>query len=175
MAHAVVDELEPIEVEQQHGQPAAAASHARKGVVRSILEQSAVRQPRQRVVERLFRQLLLEQLPLRHVEDRPVQPEHLALGTEDALALLVDPPDPTVGADDPVLQDVGLPARHRFPDDLFDGLPVVGMDDRRERPHMAPDEVRRRIPRDRFDVVADELHVPVGVEVAPVHGPGDVR
>ena len=49
------------------------------------------------------------------------------------------------------------------------------MDDRCERPHAAPDEVRRRVARDRLDVVADELHVPVGVEVAPVHGARDVR
>ena len=105
----------------------------------------------------------------------PSSQSTVAFGAEDGLALLVHPADPAVGTDDPVLEDVGLPARHGFPHDLFDILPVVRVDDRRERPHTAPDEVRRREAGDRLDVVADELHVPVGVEVAPVHRAGDVR
>ena len=52
----------------------------------------------------------------------------------------------------------GVDAVHDRPLDL---LAIVGVDDARERPDRAGDEVARRIARDRLDLVAEPLHRPV--------------
>ena len=48
------------------------------------------------------------------------------------------------------------------------------MDDAGERPHAVVDEVRRWITDELLDRVAQELHRPVGVDVAAEDGPRDV-
>ena len=58
VAEAVVDLLEPVEVEQQHGDDLIAPSQARERVLEPVREQRAVRQVCQRIVECLARQLV---------------------------------------------------------------------------------------------------------------------
>src|SRR5204863_3947249 len=59
-AEAVVDRLEPVEVDEQHGEGPARAGGARKRLLKAVAEERAIRELRQAVVERLVRQLLLE-------------------------------------------------------------------------------------------------------------------
>ena len=97
-------------------------------MIRSVVEQGSVREPGQRVVERLFRELLLKELPLGHVEDRAVEPQDGSLGAEDTLTLLVDPADPAVRPDDPILEDVRLSAGDSIAHRLLDALSILRMD-----------------------------------------------
>ena len=60
VAEAVVDDLEAVEVEHEHGDGAAVAGGERERVVDAVDEQRAVRQPGQRVVQRAVLGLLLE-------------------------------------------------------------------------------------------------------------------
>ena len=65
MAQAVVDHLEAVQVDEQHGQLLAQAIAARDAVGDPIEKQSAVGQASQRVVKRAVAQLLLEHFALR--------------------------------------------------------------------------------------------------------------
>ena len=61
VAEAVVDQLEAIEIEEQHrDEPVGVALQARERAAEAIEEQRAIRQSRQRVVEGVVQQLLLE-------------------------------------------------------------------------------------------------------------------
>ena len=60
VAERVVDDLEAIDVEHEHGDGAAVARGERERVVDAVDEQDAVRQPGQRVVQRTVLDLLLE-------------------------------------------------------------------------------------------------------------------
>ena len=64
VAERVVDLLEPVEVHQQDGVRAAAALRALEGLADAIVEEPPVRQPRQRVVQRLMPQSRLGLLAL---------------------------------------------------------------------------------------------------------------
>ena len=64
VAERVVDRLEVVEVHEQHRHRAAVARLALERVFDAVLEQRAVREPGDRVVERLVRELLLERLAL---------------------------------------------------------------------------------------------------------------
>ena len=70
MAERVVDHLEAVEVEDEHGDGAAVARGERERVVDAVDEQRAVRQPGQGVVQRAVLGLLLERddAPQRVVE-----------------------------------------------------------------------------------------------------------
>ena len=59
MAETVVHELEPVDVEEHHGRQMSAARGPREGARHGFDEQQAVRQPGERVVQRLMAQLLL--------------------------------------------------------------------------------------------------------------------
>ena len=61
VAEAVVDRLEVVEVEEDHGEPALLAPAARDRVAYALGEQRAVGESRDAVVERLVGELLLEQ------------------------------------------------------------------------------------------------------------------
>ena len=61
---AVVDRLEAIQVQQEDRRSAARARGTRERVIDAVAEDRAVRQPGERIVERLVRQLLLEELPV---------------------------------------------------------------------------------------------------------------
>ena len=75
VAERVVDELEAVDVEHEHGDRAAVARGERERVVDAVDEQRAVRQPGQRVVQRAVLDLLLERddPPQRVVETRVVR------------------------------------------------------------------------------------------------------
>ena len=60
VAEAVVDLLEPVEVDEQHREDAPGALRARERLVEPVAEQGAVGEAGEPVVERLARQLLLE-------------------------------------------------------------------------------------------------------------------
>src|SRR5438067_3299304 len=60
MADRVVDQLEAVDIDEQHRQRPRPPLQRLDGVVEAVGEQHPVRQPGERVVERLVRQLLLE-------------------------------------------------------------------------------------------------------------------
>ena len=67
VAEAVVDGLEVVEVDEQHGHPGAFAQVPGDRVAHALVEQGPVGQVRDRVVERLVGELLLEGLALADV------------------------------------------------------------------------------------------------------------
>ena len=75
VAEAVVDVLEVVEVEEQHGERLGGAVAAAQRVGEPVAEQLAVGEPGERVVERLVAELLLERLAVGDVADG----EHPAL------------------------------------------------------------------------------------------------
>ena len=64
MSEGVVDPLEPVEVEVQHGEWSAPAGRLLQRVVQAVGEQRPVGEIGERVVERLVRELVLELLAL---------------------------------------------------------------------------------------------------------------
>ena len=64
---AVVDRLEVVEVDEDDGDRETAALHAGERVLNAVGEERAIRKTRDRVVERLMRQLVLERLLLADV------------------------------------------------------------------------------------------------------------
>ena len=116
---------------------------------------------------------LLGDTPSRDVEDDPV--EALAPERVDRVqAPVEDPPHLPRRGDDPVLEDVRLAARERARDVAVHALAVVLVDDRVEAAPGVADEVVHRIAGDPLDLVADELHREVGVDVAAVDRARDV-
>ncbi len=77
--------------------------------------------------------------------------------------------------DDAVVGRVRPPPGDRRVDIGLELLAVVRMDDAREAPCAVPDEVGGRIADELLDAVAQELHRPVGVDVAAKDGARDVR
>ncbi len=69
MAQAVVDGLEVVEIEEQYRELVGSTDPAVKRVRQSVRELRPIGKLRQRVVERLEPELLLERLPLAHVAD----------------------------------------------------------------------------------------------------------
>ena len=64
MAEAVVDGLEVVEVDEEHGDEVPPPRPALERVRDPLREERAVRETRERVVERLVRELLLERTAL---------------------------------------------------------------------------------------------------------------
>ena len=79
VAELVVDRLEAVEVGDQHAGRGALAAAALEGVPQPVLEEEAVGQAGQRVVQRAVDQLRLERLPLGDVLDDHHQVGGLAL------------------------------------------------------------------------------------------------
>ena len=71
VAEAVVHGLEVVEVDEQHGEVAAVALEPRRRVLDAVAEQRLVREPGERVVERLVRELVLEPAVLGDVAEAP--------------------------------------------------------------------------------------------------------
>ena len=90
MAEAVVDPFEAVEVHDEDRQRAVLACEACNRRPQAVHEQRPVRQPRQRVVERLLAKRHLGSLALDGVTDGSPQrrPVHLALH-EEVLSALV--------------------------------------------------------------------------------------
>ncbi len=67
MPEAVIHRLEVVQVDEQHADERVLAPGEAKRVGHTVGEERAVRESRERVVERLMRKLLLERTPLGHV------------------------------------------------------------------------------------------------------------
>ena len=138
--------------------------------------------PRARSLElgdpRLFRlvpaQYLLRVLALGDLEDHTMQ-RRSSVALDDMLTALEYPRDRVVGSDDPVLERVRSVLRRRSPYLELHLRLVVRVDDAGETPYAVLDEVRRRIPGDALDLVADHRHRPVAVECAAIDRARDVR
>jgi hypothetical protein len=113
-------------------------------------------------------------LTLRDVEDRAVE-DAVAVLLRRRLPALEDPAGLAVSRDDPVLRRVRPVHRDGLFDRARERLHIVGMDDARERAPVVRDEVRGRIAGYLLDGLADEVHRPVGVELAAEDDPRHVR
>ena len=174
MPEAVVDELEPVQIDKAHRNGRARASGATQRDVEMLAKQHAIREPGERVVVGEKRELLLGRLASGDVADHAVQERHLAVLVEDALAALQHPPHGSVDMQDAVLElERRLPA-DRLGDDLFDALAILGVDHARVGAHVVVHELRRGIARDRLDSLRDELHRPVERRRAAVDRARDV-
>lgn len=106
MAKAVVDHLEAVEVEHQQDHALAVSVRPDQGMVDPVVEQRSVGQPRQRIVEGLMGQFVLQQGPIGDVPG--VQDEALDHGIGDGVgddALDVAPR--AVSVTQPALDRVG--------------------------------------------------------------------
>ncbi len=72
VAERVVDGLEAVEVEEEHGELRAVAVRLRDGLLDAVAQQHAVGQPRERVVVRHVRDALLGELALGDVIATPI-------------------------------------------------------------------------------------------------------
>ena len=70
MAQRIVDLLEVVQVEEDHGHFVVRALGAAKPVCHAILKQRAIAKPRQRIMQRLVSKMFLQRDTLRHVADR---------------------------------------------------------------------------------------------------------
>src|SRR5262245_25410960 len=89
MAERIIDALESVETERQHREPLPGALGARNRAAQLLLEHVSIRQARQAVVVRELPNLLLGELSLGDVLDRPLHPYGDAGGIETNLSLLV--------------------------------------------------------------------------------------
>ena len=76
MPEAVVDCLEVVEIQEEHRDTLGVSAAPAEGVLEPIDEELAVRKRRQRIVESLPGQLLLELLPLGDVVHREHDPSY---------------------------------------------------------------------------------------------------
>ena len=103
------------------------------------------------------------------VEDDAVEPQPLALVTEDRAATLRDPAHLAVGVQNPVLEGVRRPDLEGAVDLLGHVGPVVWMDDGAVGADGVVHEVRGGEAADELDVVADEADRPVVAAGAAIH------
>ena len=100
MAQAVVDQLEAVAVDEQHGEggvPAAAAAH---GLIQSVQQQGAVGQAGQGVVQGVVDQLFLGGLADGDVLDQTLEIQQLAFHVAHGPAAFGNPDDAAVAAID---------------------------------------------------------------------------
>ena len=133
VTQAVVDELEIVEVEEEQPDPLLEPAAAHQGLGEPVLEQRAVRQPGQAVIEGLLHELLLEALAFVHVmdgADDAADGRVLQQVREDELdiapvaVVVANPQLGLAGAAIRLAQLVPELARHRL---------VLGMDEGEER------------------------------------------
>ena len=96
MAKGVVDLLEPVEIDDQHGEPVPRAPGPAPAVVHAFIEERPIGKARQRVVERLVFQRLVVCLSIGDVADvgdlpGPAVIAQLAHGDFDGKGRLVQP------------------------------------------------------------------------------------
>ena len=115
VAHGVVDELEPVEVDEQHCGVGARALGAREGRLEVVEEEVPVRQPGERVVGGIVREPFLELLAVGQVHEHAVEPARCTAVVEDRLAALLDPAPPAVAMLDLVLDAIRAPVHDRVP------------------------------------------------------------
>ncbi len=108
MPEAVVDSLEPVQVEEQQSDEARSLGSKRERVLHSILEQRAVRQPGQVVMECLHHEALFELATRRDVGQRPGHPAEQAGIVVDRPSMRLHPDVAAVAPDKPELVAVLL-------------------------------------------------------------------
>ena len=91
VAEAVVDDLEAIEIEEEHGDRASPAAPVSKRQVHVVEEQSPVRQPRQIVVRGVAQQLGFGFLDRRDVGRDALDGDHLAPVVEHGCSSRLEP------------------------------------------------------------------------------------
>ena len=177
VAEVVVDQLEVVEVDEEHGAAGAAVRSAFAiAVARCSWNSARLGRSVSGVVEGQVRQPLLGQLARGHVEDRAVEELHLAGCVEDRRC-----PCPCTHRVVPSActsrYSITNASRRSSasPTAVLDHLAVVGMDHAREGADAVADELGRRVARDRLDLVAQEPHRPVALGRAAVDRAGHVR
>jgi hypothetical protein len=85
VAERVVDRLEAIDVEEQHGQRRGDPVRAGQRELEAVGQQGAVGQAGQRVVQRLLHEQLLGLLALARVADRPRDDRAVGLGLDEVV------------------------------------------------------------------------------------------
>jgi hypothetical protein len=151
----VVDRLEVVEVEQEHGDLGLVLARAGQRVRDAVAEEGAVREAGQRVVQRLPRQLRLEALALRDVAGDPLHADDRAVALRDPRPHL-ERHDAAVRAQHGDLE-VALVAR----EEALDGVALrVGQNPL----HAAADELVRAAAEHPLPGGVDGDEAPVGVE-----------
>ena len=163
VAHAVpqgvVNPLEPVEVQEQHGQRGPLTLRGRQRLVEPLHEQGPVRQPGQPVVVRQEADLLLGLFALGDVLRRAGEPQRSAVVVEDHLRLLVHEADGAVGHQETRVEAVRALLAHRLAGGARDQLSILRM-------HAL--EIRRKVGREALRVDAED---PEGL-LRPAHAPG---
>ena len=104
VAQAVVHGLEPIEVEEQHGEAVPfAPPRAGEGALHQVEKQGAVGQARERVVERVVQHAVGDRLALRDVHQRAGQADRLAAPVLHRRAARQHPSPRSLPVEEPVL------------------------------------------------------------------------
>ena len=127
MSQAVVDELEAVEIEEEHGEAVPKAIGLSAGARQSFEEQSSVRQARQIVVRGVVCESILELLSGRDVAPYTVGPCHSAVLVEYGAPLRTNPPNFTALGDDSMFV-LHCSALDKVDHGLLEGFVVFGMD-----------------------------------------------
>ena len=158
-----VDRAEVVEVEEEDGHRAAVPAGRHQGVLQAVEEEGAIGEARQRVVERVVPELLLQALALGDVAGVEHEAAHAGFVEQVRHRRLEDTPD-TVGVPDPPFEHHGPSALvGRFGYRRGPLTPVVGVHEQAEvgTEHAVDGEPER--PLDRLALVQDDA---VGVHDA---------
>ena len=148
VAEAVVDRLEVVHVEEEHGDPARLAHPAGKRVLDAIREQRTVGKARERVVEGAVGELILELLAVAHVAGGEEHAAHVRV-VREVLANRLDVAPRAVGMAHPPADGRGhVTGLERLEEEGDRGLDVVRMHDVEDRLALEPGRV----------VAEDSLH-----------------
>jgi hypothetical protein len=161
MAEAVVDELEAVEVDVEHGAaPGRIPLELAEAVLEAVQEQRPVRKAGEAVVQRFVDQPLLGVAPLGDVRQRAGDADRCAAGVAGGEPARQDPAPAAVGVADPVFAlEVGAGTRQVMVDLALQPVDVVGVDEL--EPGLRP--VRREL------VVAEQRLPALGVVHARRH------
>ena len=130
MPDAVVDGLELVEVEEEHGERFVAAVGSGQRLPQAIGEERPIGKPGQGVVEGLVLKLLLERLAVGDVGEEAGPSQGRAITSVEHGSLVAHPANLTRGVDHAVLDGAGLSPRRPlvFLPVSDHRLPVIGMD-----------------------------------------------
>ena len=151
----IVDDLEVVEVEEQHRDLGPAPAAACQRPLDVVAEEDPVGQPGQRVVQRVVEELLLEALLVGRVDEQALRdPAPVAGSSVMLIGLVVDPDHravpgrhPVVGPERPLRRPVLVVRRDRR-------VEVGGMDQRAARAPGRRMNASRRVAEDRLDLRA---------------------
>ena len=129
VAHGVVDELEAVEVDEEHGSARAGPFVTRERRPEMVEQQRPVRQAREGVVRGVVREPLLEGLAVGQVHHHAVEEESVVSRRPVRLAPFLDPAPRPVPVHDLVLDAVGGRRLRLNADDGVHPLAVVREDE----------------------------------------------